>query len=41
MTKKEEEEEEEEEEMRKDVDPAGSFPEAFRIGSSKALCPVV
>ena len=30
MTKKEEEEEEE---VRKEVDPAGSFPEAFRIGS--------
>ena len=29
MTKKEEEKEE----VRKEVDPAGSFPEAFRIGS--------
>ena len=34
----EEEEEEEEEEVKKGVDPAGSFPEAFRIGSSEALC---
>ena len=38
VTKKHDGREKEEQEVGKEVDPAGRFLEAFRIGSSKALC---